>query len=680
MAGWLFGLALGATLVEDAATMDFKTRPVSKVIKLLHDMKAELEADAANDQSVYDKLVCWCKTNEKDKTTATGTANKQIDGLLSDIGRFTGKGAQLKAEIAQAEKEKAANEKALKEATAVREKESSEFNSDEKDMLQSLQALKNAVFVLSKHHESFLQLPVTKLAEVRTAAKHALKRADNLLPSQQKALHALVQQPNANAGSYQPASSQIFGILKQMKEEFESNLSTEQKTEQQAVEDFTALKKAKEYEIDASASQIKQKTQDAADAANKLAESKENLESTREALGADKQFLEELTLRCQQTDKDFELRTKARADEIAAVSEAIAILSDDDAQENFGKTLSFVQVDQRAAQLARNRGAEVLLAASRKTGSAALTSLAVRAKAAMNPKTFQKVEGAIDDMVEELKKVQADEVVTKDKCVADLREVDKEIHLKNREIKEYTSFIEEADETVKQLEKEIEIHLVQVKEAEKQMKVASEEREAQNKEFQTAVTEQRAAQDVLKKALARLKAFYKEKSLMQQPTLVQEMGFSLIQGKQTPGAAAPPPPPGFEKFEQNKGSSGVMMLIENVIEDAEKMEKDAMTAETDAQAAYVEFITNSNAAIKGDKDAVAMKTEQKTQTIADKETSEADRNAALKDAENLYKTKADLHQMCDFLIENFDVRQQARTEEMEALSQSKQLFHGADVA
>merc|ERR1719201_888049 len=445
------------------------------------------------------------------------------------------------------------------------------------------------------------------------------------------------------------------------------------------------MKKAKQAEIDASATQVKQKTQDAADAANKLAESKENLESTREALGADKQFLSELKLRCQQTDKDFELRTKARADEIAAVSEAIAILSDDDAKENFDKTLSFVQVDQtlhfsqRSAQLARTKGAEVLLEASRRTGSAALTSLAVRAKAAMNPKTFAKVEGAIDDTVKELKKVQADEVVQKEKCVADLRVNDKEIMLKNREIKEYTSFIEEAESTVTQLEKEIEIHYKQVKEAETQMKIASEEREAQNKEFQTAVTEQRAAQDVLKKALARLKAFYKEKSLMQQPSLAQEMGFSLIQGKQTPGAAAPPPPPGFEKFEQNKGSSGVMMLIENVIEDAASMEKDAMKAETDAQAAYVEFITNSNAAIKGDKDAVAMKTEQKTQTIADKETTEADRAAALKDAENLYKTKADLHQSCDFLIENFDVRQHARIDEMEALEASKQMFHGADV-
>merc|ERR1719316_2646767 len=205
--------------------------------------------------------------------------------------------------------------------------------------------------------------------------------------------------------------------------------------------------------------------------------------------------------------------------------------------------------------------------------------------------------------------------------MADLREVDKAIYATNREIKDYSAFIEEAESLVKQLEKEIEIHLKQVKEAELQMKIASEEREAENKEFQTAVSEQRAAQEVLKKALARLKAFYKEKSV--QPTLVQEMGFSLIQGK-----AKQTPPVAFEKFEQNKGSAGVMQLIQNVIEDAET----------------------------SDKDAVAMKTEQKTQTIADKETSEADRAAALKDAENLYKTKADLHQACDFLIENFDLR------------------------
>merc|ERR1719504_318238 len=46
--------------------------------------------------------------------------------------------------------------------------------------------------------------------------------------------------------SYAPQSSQIFGILKQMKEEFENDLSASQKAEMQAAEEFAALKAASE--------------------------------------------------------------------------------------------------------------------------------------------------------------------------------------------------------------------------------------------------------------------------------------------------------------------------------------------------------------------------------------------------------------------------------------------------
>ena len=46
-----------------------KNRPVSKVITLLKDMKAQLEKEAEDDQEIYDKMACWCTTNDKDKTT-----------------------------------------------------------------------------------------------------------------------------------------------------------------------------------------------------------------------------------------------------------------------------------------------------------------------------------------------------------------------------------------------------------------------------------------------------------------------------------------------------------------------------------------------------------------------------------------------------------------------------------
>merc|ERR550539_2341128 len=44
--------------------------PVKRVVNLLNKMKAELEAEANNEAEMYDKMVCWCETNEKEKTKA----------------------------------------------------------------------------------------------------------------------------------------------------------------------------------------------------------------------------------------------------------------------------------------------------------------------------------------------------------------------------------------------------------------------------------------------------------------------------------------------------------------------------------------------------------------------------------------------------------------------------------
>merc|ERR1719305_855441 len=50
--------------------------------------------------------------------------------------------------------------------------------------------------------------------------------------------------------SYAPQSGQIFGILQQMKEDFEVNLAEAQKAEAKAKAEYESLKAAKEDEID----------------------------------------------------------------------------------------------------------------------------------------------------------------------------------------------------------------------------------------------------------------------------------------------------------------------------------------------------------------------------------------------------------------------------------------------
>merc|ERR1719265_670220 len=100
-------------------------------------------------------------------------------------------------------------------------------------------------------------------------------------------------------------------------------------------------------------------------------------------------------------------------------------------------------------------------------------------------------------------------------------------------------------------------------------------------------------------------------------------------------------------------------MIQNIIDDAAQMEKDALTAETDAQAAYEEFIKNSNDSVTKTNNLISKKSDQKAATDAAKVEAEADRRAALEDAERLQSTNADIHASCDFLIKNFDVRQAA---------------------
>ncbi len=53
------------------------------------------------------------------------------------------------------------------------------------------------------------------------------------------------------------------------------------------------------------------------------------------------------------------------------------------------------------------------------------------------------------------------------------------------------------------------------------------------------------------------------------------------------------------------------------------------------------------------------------------------KEATMLELEQLSNYNAELHQSCDFVMKNFDVRQTARDEEVEALRQAKAILSGA---
>merc|ERR1719253_1166610 len=184
-----------------------------------------------------------------------------------------------------------------------------------------------------------------------------------------------------------------------------------------------------------------------------------------------------------------------------------------------------------------------------------------------------------------------------------------------------------------------------IADAQLEMKKASENREQENREFQSTIADQRATQAILKKAVERLGEFYNKKAaLVQQPAL---------------GAAPPPPPGAFREYKKG-GGGGAMALVENIIADSVRVEKDAIAAEQDAQTAYEAFIKDSNEAIKAKQAGIVSDNENEAKEEIEEANEETDKRGTVGDILNLGEMNQGLHVSCDFTLNNFEARQEAR--------------------
>merc|ERR1740129_543681 len=266
-------------------------------------------------------------------------------------------------------------------------------------------------------------------------------------------------------------------------------------------------------------------------------------------------------------------------------------------------------------------------------------------------------------MIAELLKEKEDEIKHKDFCVVEFNTNQLQTEKKEREKKDLIAEIEGLEMTIAALAREIQTLKSEIVEMQVQLKRAGEDREKQNKEFQLTVADQRQTQKLLKAALGVLQDFYGKAAA---PSLVQ---------RQEP--VGPPPPPGFEAYKKNAASGGVMSMIQQIISDGKAMEAEAIRSEEDAQKAYEDFVKETNASIEAKSKEIVNKSELKAKAETDLvETKEA-KEAVMLELEQLSNYNAQLHQSCDFVLKNFDVRQTARDEEVEALKQAKAILSGA---
>merc|ERR1719198_665895 len=272
---------------------------------------------------------------------------------------------------------------------------------------------------------------------------------------------------------------------------------------------------------------------------------------------------------------------------------------------------------------------------------------------------FTKVKAMIDKMIATLKTQQADEVKKNDWCKAELQD-NEMTTAKTTDLKaDLEAKAGELEATIKRLSEEIETAHLAISQATVDMQRASENRKKENLDFQKVVADQTVTAEILAKALDNLAKFY-------------DASFA-----QTKKSSKQTPPVPQKEYKQNAGASGVMSMIEKLIQDTRDITAKSKKSEAEAQAAYEALIADTNASVVDLSKSITSKTQDKAQAKKDLALKNEDLAGAVQEIEELGKYNADLHSECDYVMKNFDIRQKARGDEVEALQQAKQILNGA---
>jgi len=468
-------------------------------------------------------------------------------------------------------------------------------------------------------------------------------------------------QAHHSSGYYPSCTSQsgeIMGVLKQLKEEMEGDLGDSQKLETERAASFAELRAAKEDEIANGEAMAEKKEDELATTDNNLAEAKEDKAQEEATLSETQKFMANLKVTCADADKNFEARKTARASEMGAVSQTISILMEDSARDTFTSTYSLFQTAESDNSHRDQR--QKVVAALRKVASKTHDPKLMALATAVQLDSFTRVKKAIDDMITMLKVEEADEVKKNDWCIAELQENDMTTAKTETRKSDLQATQAELESAIKTLEDDLASAANQISELQVNLQRANEDRQKENLDFQQTVADQTATVEILKKALDKLATFYDEESLLQKQ-------------KQTPPVAQ-------KEYSPNKGAQGVMQMIEKLVGEAKEMTAEATKAEVEAQAAYEAIVADTNGSVLALQKEIATKTQTKAQAHKDLAMTESDIVSTVDELEGLAKYNAQIHAECDYLTKNFDLRQQTRGQEIEALQQAKQILNGASMS
>jgi len=667
---------------------------------MLQSMQAKVQEEGEKELALYDKYMCYCKTAGGDLQTSISSAGESISVLGNKIKAAEEQKIVLEEELKTAQSDRTAAKAAMAEATAIREKEAAAFAVEKANADKDIAAVAKAVAALDQGMAgAFLQTDTAQTLKAVIQTKKQL-----LMDDDRQDLMAFL----SNTAGYAPQSGQITGILKTMGDEMAAGLADSTKAENGAIATYEKLMAAKTKEVNALTQEIETKLTRIGDLGVEIAQMKNDVGDTQEALIEDQKFLANLGQNCEKKKEEWAVIVKTRAEELVALADTIKVLNDDDALELFKKTLpsasSFVQLQVAGQALRAKARAELerYMQAHPKNAKLELLVLALQGKKI----GFDKVIKMIDDMIITLKVEQEDDGAKKEYCGQELDSADDKKKGLERAVAGLETAIENGKDAIAHLGTEIAALIAGIKELDKMVMEATAQRQEENEDFKDLMASDTAAKELLKFAKNRLNKFYNPKLYKAPPKTELSRQDRIVEGlsgtaapTEAPGGiantgiavlaevsshdqdnAAPPPPPAtFGAYQKKSADSmGVMEMVDLLIADLDKEMTEAETTEKDAQADYETAMKDAAGKRTADSKLLSEKQSTKAETEADVQSKSEEKTSTSAELMSTMKYISSLHLECDWLLKYFDVRKEARASEIDALGQAKAVLSGAD--
>jgi chromosome segregation ATPase len=372
------------------------------------------------------------------------------------------------------------------------------------------------------------------------------------------------------------------------------------------------------------------------------------------------------------------------------LADTIKILNDDDALEMFKKTLpgagsSFMEMTVSSTQMRARALALIRAARDAKPGRSSLDFIAL----AISGKKigFDKVITMIDELVATLKQEQSDDNAKKDYCEAEFDKADDKKKGLERDVSDSKDAIEVAKDSIANLADEIAKLTAGIQALDKAVADATEQRKEENTEYKDLIASDTTAKEILGFAKNRLNKFYNpklykppaKKELSAEDRIQESFSFMQVSAHDEDKVAPPPPPETMGAYKKSKGESGgVIAMIDLLVKELDKEMQTAKMEEKDAQADYETMMEDSKEKRAEDSKSVEDKEGAKANAEKSLEEHKATLASTTKELGATLQYIASLHAECDWLLQYFDVRKEARTDEIDALGKAKAVLNGAD--